>query len=288
MKPVLLPLAEHVGRFALRRRGILSHLANTPLGPVHTYDAAGTGSLPTTIVLHGLGSAATPFAPLLAHLQRDVKRIVAPDYPGHGFSKHPGDPLTPTRLFEAVATILDNRVQDPAVVIGNSLGGALALQYALTRPERVRALVLVSPAGAPSTEEEWRYLRSVFAITNRSEARAFVERIYHRPPWFLPLLAHEFPKTLNRRAVRELLANASNESTPEPEALASLKMPILFVWGRSERLLPRTHLEYFTRHLPPHAIVEEPDGFGHCPHFDAPGRLAKRIVAFARASLSAT
>ena len=51
------------------------------------------------------------------------------------------------------------------------------------------------------------------------------------------------------------------------------------------RLLPVTHLDYFVRHLPKHTVIEQPEGFGHCPHIDAPGRLAHRIVAFARANV---
>ncbi|MBX3212491.1 MAG: alpha/beta fold hydrolase [Labilithrix sp.] len=282
MKPVLLPLAERLGREALRRRGISSSLVDTTLGPIHTYDAPGRGNLPATVVLHGLGSAATPFGQVLAHLHRHVRRIVAPDYPGHGFSDGAREKLTPGKLFESVSTALDATLTEPAVVVGNSLGGALALRYALARPAQVRALVLVSPAGARSSDEEWAAIRTAFAVTSRAQARTFLERLYHRPPWFLPLLLHEFPETLGRRAVRELLESASNDDAPTPDELAALKMPILFVWGRSERLLPSTHLDYFSRHLPKHAVIEQPEGFGHCPHFDAPLVLARRIVSFAR------
>lgn len=280
-------MAERLGRMVLQRRGITSAHVTTPLGRLHTYDAPGSGDLPTTVLLHGLGSAATPFGQVFAHLQRHVRRIVAPDYPGHGFSIHGStERLTPARLFESVAIALDSIVSEPAIVVGNSLGGGLALRYALDRPSRVRALVLVSPAGARGSEEEWRALRAAFDIRTRAEARAFLRRLYHRPPWFIELLLHEFPETLSRRAVRELLESATNDDVPEPEALSSLRMPILLVWGRSERLLPETHFQYFATHLPKHAVIERPEGFGHCPHFDAPRVLARRIVTFARTTLA--
>ena len=67
-------------------------------------------------------------------------------------------------------------------------------------------------------------------------------------------------------------------------ALAALAMPILLLWGQSERLLPKSSLAYLRRHLPGHAIIEEPAGFGHCPHIDDPARLAARLVAFATAA----
>jgi pimeloyl-ACP methyl ester carboxylesterase len=57
-------------------------------------------------------------------------------------------------------------------------------------------------------------------------------------------------------------------------------MPILFWWGRSERLLPGSHLAWWKEHLPAHAVFERPEGVGHCPQLDAPARLADRIASF--------
>jgi pimeloyl-ACP methyl ester carboxylesterase len=59
-------------------------------------------------------------------------------------------------------------------------------------------------------------------------------------------------------------------------------MPILFIWGQSEKLLPPSALAYFRSHFPPHAIVEEPKGFGHTPHLEVPIRVADRMIAFVR------
>jgi pimeloyl-ACP methyl ester carboxylesterase len=236
------------------------------------------------VLLHGIGSTATAFGPLLSLLRRHARRIVAPDYPGHGFSDEPRSPLTPAALFEAVTSALDTLESEPMVLVGNSLGGAVAMHYALARPERVRALVLVSPAGAHATEEEWAELRGAFDFATRAQANAFLDRVYHRTPLFLRLMAHEMPAAMRRRAVRELLASASNADAPPSAALAALRMPVLLVWGKSERLLPTTHFDYFKTHLPSHTLVVEPDGFGHCPHFDDPVRLAERIAEFVRSA----
>jgi pimeloyl-ACP methyl ester carboxylesterase len=190
--------------------------------------------------------------------------------------------LTPTALFEAVDTAIDALAVEPAILVGNSLGGGVALHRAIESPKEVRALVLVSPAGARASEEEWRELRSTFAIGSRKEGTAFAKRLYYRTPKALPLFAHEFSSMMDRPAVRELLAAASNDELPTPEMLEKLSMPILFVWGKAERLLPEAHFEYFGRHLPKHAVIVRPDGYAHCPHFDDPEDLANRIVAFAR------
>jgi pimeloyl-ACP methyl ester carboxylesterase len=63
-------------------------------------------------------------------------------------------------------------------------------------------------------------------------------------------------------------------------------MPILLLWGQSERLLPRSSLAYFRHHLPRHAVIEEPVGFGHCPHLDDAARLAERLVEFAASAVA--
>jgi pimeloyl-ACP methyl ester carboxylesterase len=147
----------------------------------------------------------------------------------------------------------------------------------------VRALVLLSPAGSHSSDAEWERIRSIFTIGSRADARAFFARVYHDPPRVLTtLLSYELPRALRRSAIRDILATATNEHAPTPEALRSLTMPILFLWGRSERLFGDEQLRWFHAHLPSHAVIEEPEGFGHCPHLDAPAELASRIVRFAR------
>jgi pimeloyl-ACP methyl ester carboxylesterase len=282
MRPILIPFAERAARIALRRRGVESRFVDTPLGKIHAYDARGEGTLPPVVLLHGIASAATPFAPVLMRLRRHVQRVVAIDYPGHGFSEAPRGRFTPDRLFDVVDHALEALLPEPAILVGNSLGGAVALQRAVRHPTRVCSLVLLSPAGAQSTDEEWDGIRRTFAVTTRAEGRAFLGRLYHRVPLLAHAVAHEMAGSLGRRAIRELIASATNDHTPSPEAIRALTMPVLFFWGRSERLLPDRHYDYFREHLPPHAIVERPDGFGHCPHFDDPGRVARTIVEFAR------
>jgi pimeloyl-ACP methyl ester carboxylesterase len=278
----MLGAAERLARFAMNRRGFESRWVTSGATHLHVYESRGGGSLPTTVMLHGLGSAAAPFGRVLARLRPHVRRVLAPELPGHGFSAHPGSRMTPDVALDALTHALDGLLDEPAIVCGNSLGGAVALHYALRRPERVRALVLLSPAGARLSEDEWRELKDAFRIRTRADATRLIERVYHRPPWFLALFAHEFPEAFRRPAVQDILDTATNEHAPTPDDLASLPMPILLVWGKSERLLPASALEYFRAHLPPHAIIEQPEGFGHSPHLDEPARVADRILRFAR------
>lgn len=283
MKPFLLPTLERLARRELARRGITARQLDTPVAKLHVYDARGQGSGPPVVLLHGIGSAATPFAGVMGRLRRDAERIVAPDYPGHGFSSAANAPLTAELLFDVMTGALDQLLDKPSVLVGNSLGGAVALTYAIRRPERVRGLVLVSPAGARATDEEWAAIRATFALGSRADARAFVERLYHKRPRLAPLIAWELPALMHRPAVRELLASATNDPLPQPEQLAALAAPVLLVWGKSERILPASLLDYYIRHLPPRTVVDQPEDFAHCPQFEAPGALARKISDFAKA-----
>ena len=275
-------MVERAGRFALNRSGFRSRTVATPLADLHVYESAGKGSLPTTVVIHGIGSSATSFAPVLVRLRPHVRRVIALDLAGHGFSGAPTGKVTPEALYQSVRTALDAVVREPMVLIGNSLGGAMAMQHAMECPDKVSALALLSPAGARIDESEWQALVGAFRVESIAEARTLLDRLYHRLPWYMPAFASGLRATMQRQAVRDLLGSAKIDDMPLPEKINALTMPVLLFWGRSERVMPPSALAYFRQHLPARTLIEEPSGFGHCPHFDDPARLVDRLVEFAR------
>jgi len=277
--PVVLPFLMRLGRRALQSRGFGTRFVETSLGPVFAYEGRGTGSLPPVAILHGLAGSATAFQPLLTALLPHVRSVVATDMPGHGFSGDAAGVVTVRALFDAMTVALDALLEEPTVLVGNSLGGALALHYAIVRPERVRGVVLLSPVGARFSDEELRSVKAAFDFTTRREALAFLSRVFHRVPGLFHLAAHELPVLMSqRRAVRDILASITPESLNPPEALAALAMPVLLVWGKSERLLPASTLAWYRANLPRQTIVEEPAEVGHVP----PARMAGRVVEFLR------
>ncbi len=279
-----LPVAQKLARYAMNRRGMTSRTVDVAGVAIHVYDGAGQGKLPPMVFLHGLASAGAAFGGVAARLRPHVQRVVIPELPGHGFSARGRDPVTPEILNAAVEATITRVIDEPAIIYGNSLGGALAIKYALARPERVRALVLVSPAGAALSETAFRALLATFDVKTPLEARRFLEKLYHRPPWFLAVVAREFPHLLANPAVLEILASVKPEHAPTRDELQSLAMPLLFLWGRSEKLLPASALAYFRENLPAHAVIEEPEGYGHTPQLEVPARLAERILEFVRAT----
>ncbi len=196
--------------------------------------------------------------------------------------------LDPHTLFASMSELLDRELREPAIIFGNSLGGAVALAYTRASPKKVRGLVLCSPAGARMEREEMtRFLKS-FELVSRGDAHRFLRNLYHQPPWYLGLLASDVRAIFASQPVRDILSAASPDDAVPEEALKALEIPVAFVWGRSEKVMPRAHFEWYRRHLPPTAEVVEPDEFGHCPHLDRPREVARLIVEFAkRVALSA-
>jgi len=275
---VLLPVLERVTRVVLVRRGVESRHIDTPVARVHVYDARGEGNAPPIVMLHGIASSASPFAPMLARLQKKARRVLAPDAPGHGLSGTPKKTLDPENLFEALSHVLDQELDEPAILVGWSLGGAMSLRYAQRRPDRVAGLVLASPGGAPIADEaeRARFLKG-FELETLRDAQGFLERLHHEVPWYGPLLMPDVVRLFKNPSVRSILTNVKDEHFFKPGDFNALTMPIHVIWGKSDRVIPASCLEFFKKHMPAHAVFDEPHNIGHSPHMEDPKRFMKAI-----------
>jgi len=276
---VLLSVLDHVTRAMLVRRGVESRFVETPIGRLHLYDARGEGSSTPVVFLHGIASSSAVYGPALARVRKASRRVLAVDAPGHGLSSAPWVTLGPERLFEALSHVLDRELDAPALVVGNSLGGAMALRYAQRSPERVAGLVLTSPGGAPITdpEEHERFLRG-FVLESVRDARDFLGRLNHAMPWYGPLVAPDVKRMFKNPAVRSILDSLEPRHFFAPGELASLPMPIHVIWGKSDRVIPPCCLGFFKENLPPHTVFEEPEGIGHSPHTEDPKAFMQHVL----------
>jgi pimeloyl-ACP methyl ester carboxylesterase len=232
------------------------------------------------VLFHGISSAGAHFLPLLHRLRGRVRRLVAPDMLAHGFSDAPRE-MRPEALKDAMIEAMDSVGHEPAVVFGNSMGGLAAIHYALARPERVRGLILCSPSGASMDRDELRRFVSGFQFDSHGQALEFVDRLFARRNRMRHLFAWGVRRQFENPGVRALLRATGPDDMLRPEQLAALRMPVLLLWGRDERILPREHYEFFRRHLPEHTRVEEPEGLGHAPYLDDSRAVARQILSFA-------
>jgi pimeloyl-ACP methyl ester carboxylesterase len=257
---------------------------------------AGRG--PVVVALHGLGGTKGSFLPTVAALG-DRYRVIAPDLPGFGDSGKPLGASYDARYFaEAVIELLDELDISRAHLIGNSLGGRIALEVGMSHPERVGRLALLAPSLA------WRRQRTLAPLLRlvRPELgliqlapRPAVEVIVHR---LIPAANHgwtaagvdEFLRAYLTPSGRAAFYAAARQIyLEEPDGsqgfwtrLQDLEPEALFVWGRRDRLVPIA----FARHVKdvlPQAQQRALD-CGHVPQVERPRETHAAVGAFLAAS----
>ena len=267
-------------------RGVRSETVEVAGQRLHHFDLKGSGKGPPIVLVHGLSGAAAGFSRVFFSLARRFSRVLAVDLPGHGFS--PAYCLGPACVrgqYDMLVAYCRQVVGGPAFVVGNSLGGAFAVKLAAEHPELVQALGLVSPAGADVGHELFREVLEAMDVRTAEQCRTLTRRLFHRPPWVMMVFADLMRSVYSTPAVKELSADALiTREYLTPEVLGKLSMPVLLIWGASEKLLPYQSLAFFRSHLPPHSRVREVEGFGHIPQVERPGELAAELLQFADAT----
>lgn len=277
---MLLPLAERMIRRRLHALGVRSGALTTAIGDLHYYEVDGPADVPPLVIIHGFGANATSYARVLANLRTRVGRILVPDMPAHGFSGARPRVMSIELAYAGLTELLLRKLDRPAILFGNSLGGAFALRFALDHPDRVHGLFLSSPAGAALDAQDFANLCDLFRVGSPANARRLIDSLTHQPAWYNPLLVPDMLWRFGRGPLRALLESFAPEHMFTAEQLAPLRAPTLLQWGRSERVLPPASLEFFRRALPPHVVFEEPEDFGHCPYMDRPREFAARIADY--------
>jgi pimeloyl-ACP methyl ester carboxylesterase len=281
----LLLTANKALRHVLIARGVESTVKLVGGHPIHTYRVKGEGKGPPVVLLHGLGGSANGFYKTFHLLAEDFCEIWAPDLPGNGFSPLPAEgPLKLEDQVRLLITFFDDVVKTPVFLVGNSLGGAMSLFLAHEAPDRLKALGLVSPAGARVDPMRMKSLLDSFQISSTAQARALTRRLFHQAPLPLLLFSGQLKAMYGSPAVRSAISEVKPSDVVTEQMLQGLKMPTLLIWGQSEKVLPYESIEYFRAWLPKDAEIKEVKGFGHIPQMEKPKELVMLLKGFARRS----
>ncbi len=258
--------------------------------PQRELSALTIGTGPDVLLLHGLGSSKVSFFDTAAGLSRDY-RVHAIDLPGFGSSAKPFGGAYDARYFaDAIVAYLDAEGIGSAHLVGNSMGGRVALEVALTRPERVRTLALLCPALAfvrRQLHPVVRLARPEFgAVPHRVHRRA-VERQFWRmfadpdtvDPQIAQIAIDEFQRIYRTRGARYAFLSAARNIYLEAPfgrrgfypRLAGLQSPALFVWGSHDRLIPASFAQHVAEWLPSAEQIVL-DGCGHVPQVERPAQ----------------
>lgn len=265
---------------ALKSQGFQSDWLQVRGGKVHYYQAGVPNRLPSILLLHGIAAQATHYGAVAIRLAKKGYHVVLPDMPSHGMSDDLDRTLTFDTLYSVFSQFADRLLPQPYVLVGNSMGGGIALRYALEYPERLKALVGLSPASMFTNQEEWEIFRKNLTITNREEAQIFAQKIYARPPWYLPFAIDMMLRAFQRKGVQEIIQSITVDDFKGVSNLGGLRVPTLIIWGTQDHLFPQNHSERLRAILPTSAEFETPLATGHCPQLDKPSWTTKRIIQF--------
>lgn len=252
------------------------------------------GEGPPVLAIHGLGATKGSFVPTLVALS-DRHRVIALDLPGFGDSDKPIGAAYDAPFFAtACAELLDALQLDRVHLIGNSLGGRVALEMALRWPDRARRLALLAPSLAWRRARTWaplvRLTRPELGLVHLAP-RAIVDGIVRllipgaNDGWvaagvdeFLRSYVTPSGRAAFYAAARHIYLDEPHGADGFWTRLAGLEPEALFVWGRRDRVVPIG----FKRHVAdalPRACHLELD-CGHVPQIERPGDTHQAIAAF--------
>ncbi len=253
------------------------------------------GSGPPLVCLHGFMETWRTWELVLPALERRHD-VLAPTLAGHaGGPALEGEP-SGMLMADAVERAMDDAGFETAHLVGNSLGGFLALQLAARG--RARSVVAFAPAGgwargdtalpdvlalqAQLHEQARATAPHAEAIVATAEGRRRATQLVVSSSEHIPaeLIAHQMLAVASAGGARAMIEHGLREGYEELTA-QDIACPVRIVWGTADRLLPWPSAAARFRHeWLPHADWVELDGVGHCPQLDVPLEAAQLILGF--------
>ena len=256
------------------------------------------GEGPPVLLLHGMACDHTTWSPIMDRLA-ECHTVIAPDLLGHGHSDKPRADYSVGGYANGMRDLLTVLGIDRVTVVGHSLGGGVAMQFAYQFPERTERLALVAPGGLGA--EVSPIIRAV-TLPGFHTAMGVIT---------LPGLRHLIGATMRRLnsidhpAVRDLAEIADivdhMKDPRERRALAHVvracvdvrgqiitmvdraylaqEMPMCVIWGADDMVIPAAHAQHIARTAPGARVHVLPD-VGHFPHKDSPQETADLLHQF--------
>jgi pyruvate dehydrogenase E2 component (dihydrolipoamide acetyltransferase) len=244
------------------------------------YLRRGEGEQPA-VLLHGFGGDLNSW--LFNHEVLAAHRAVyALDLPGHGgSSKQVGTGIL-DQFTGVVISFMDALGLPRVHLLGHSMGGAVAVQVALTQPRRVASLTLIASA-ALGAEINGEYVEGFIRAGRRKELTPQVEKLFADPKLASRQMVEDILKYKRLDGVQPALRSIADELFPRGQQatvlrdrLGELSMPVLVVWGGNDRILPVSQAQG----LPQNVTVEIFPESGHMAHMEAPKQFNQLVSAF--------
>lgn len=256
------------------------------------------GKAEKLIFLPGFADTKENFYNAAQLLMSDCDMII-PDLPGFGKSfKRKGETYNLTNYAKWVGAFIEHTGWTDFHLVGNSLGGAVAVELALSMPERIKSLTLVDCAGIvlkdqPSIYQEFLDGRNIFEISTPFQFDYFLNRVFYTPPMIPPFvfehLYKEFHKhsKWHKKVLTDLLEGVTTLDDPRLDEftlnkrLKNIKTPTMIIWGDEDTFFPAATADFVHSQIPGSTLYLLADR-GHGPQVEAPMQFANLVKKFIR------
>ena len=231
--------------------------------------AVSATNAPPLLLIHGFGADMTTWMFNQAALA-DVSPVYAVDLPGHGGSTKTVPDGSVAALATTIVAYMDAVAMERAHLVGHSLGAAIALEIASTRPHRVTGLTLIAPAGL-GTPINAEFIHGFITETRPRKLRPVIEMLAANAATVTAEMVENVLKSKRLDGATDALraivsANfaGSRQVVALRDRLGELRIPIQIIWGAEDRILPAPSDDALSALIPVTHIA----GAGHIPHME--------------------
>ena len=243
------------------------------------YLKQGDGGTPL-VLIHGFGGDLNNW--LFNQESLAGKRtVIAFDLPGHGQSSKQVGNASLGEFAQVLHDVMDALSVPKAHLAGHSMGGGIALEFALAHPGRVASLTLIAPAGL-GPEINGGYIDGFIESTGRRDIKPHLEQLFANAELVSRQMINDILgyKRLDGvdaalRAIRDKVFPGGKQAVVLRDRLGTLAMPIQVIWGENDAIVPAKQ----AAGLPSKVKVSVLKGFGHMPQMEAAAEVNKLIEA---------
>jgi pyruvate dehydrogenase E2 component (dihydrolipoamide acetyltransferase) len=244
------------------------------------YLKAGEGE-ETALLIHGFGGDLKSWLFNQEALASQFT-VYALDLPGHGGSSKQVGSGTLDEFAEDVRGFLDSLGLEKVHLVGHSMGGAIAMQFAHAHPGRTSSLTLIASAGL-GPEIDTDYINGFISAQRRKELMPQIEKLFADRKLVTRQLVEDVLKFKRLDGVESSLRAIASQFCPDGrqalilrDQISASAIPTCVIWGAEDRILPVSH----ARNLPENITVEVVPGSGHMVQMEAAARVNRLITGF--------
>jgi pimeloyl-ACP methyl ester carboxylesterase len=258
----------------------------------------------TLLLIHGMAGSSQTWRAILPLLAKKY-RVIAPDLLGHGLSSKPRTDYSLGAFAVGLRDLLDELEVESATVVGQSLGGGIAMQFLYQHPDYCRRLVLISSGGlgpdvglvlrllaAPGAELVMPVIAPPPVLRAGNSVRTWLSSLGLRSPRGAEIWSaySSFSDRQTRDAFLRTLRSVVDYRGQSVSALNRLNLredlPVLAIWGEQDAIIPVDHA-YSALEARPNSRLEVLPDVGHFAQVEAPTEVAELIDDFVSTTVAA-